>query len=434
MVKRLFLMLAVILIAGTFGLGEGKKAQAGSYSVRGVWVSCFEYKSVGLCTKSEKQFRANANKLFYNIKASGCNTVYFHVRAFDDAIYPSSSFPWSKYLLNKGAAPSFDPLKILISYAHKYGLQFHAWMNPYRVTYKKVLDPAKASTTERIVSQVREIINRYSVDGIHFDDYFYPTNEKKYNKVKKEKRMANINAMVMRVYNTIKAKKKKLQFGISPAGDVSYCEKIGADVKTWMSKKGYVDYIIPQIYWSNNYLLHGKKTAMFDERFAKWQSLNKRDVPMYIGLALYKAGERLKPDPGWKKSSYNIATQLDRIKAGNSEGYALFSYTDLYRSGAAKEVRHYLSKIMSLKLNKKKKTIRAGKKFKLKASVSPLRCQKKIKWKSSNKKKATVTKKGVVKAKKKGKVKIYAYCGSIKKCCVVKIGAKKKKKKKSRKK
>ncbi|MCH5251733.1 MAG: family 10 glycosylhydrolase [Lachnospiraceae bacterium] len=431
--KRLFMILAVILIAGTLGMGEGTKAQAGSYSVRGVWVSCFEYKSAGLCTKSESQFRANADKLFYNIKVNGCNTVYFHVRSFDDAIYPSATYKWSKYLLDKGAAPTFDPLKILISYAHKYGLSFHAWMNPYRVTYKKVLDPAQAATTERVVNQVKEIINRYPVDGIHFDDYFYPTNEKKYNKVKKATRMANVNAMVRKVYQTVKAKNRKLKFGISPAGNVDNCERIGADVKTWMSQSGYIDYIIPQIYWSDNYLVGGKKTAMFSNRLAQWRSLNTRDIPMYIGLALYRAGEKMKDDVGWKKSSKNIAMQLGKIKAGNSEGYVLFSYTDLYRSGAAKEMENYLKVIRFVKLNKKKKTIRAGKKFKLKLSVSPLRGKKTIKWKSSNKKLATVNKNGVVKAKKKGTVKIYAYHGTVKKYCVVKIKAKKKVKKKAKK-
>lgn len=432
--KRLLMIMAVIMIAGTLGLGQKTEANAGSLKVRGVWVSCFEYKSAGLTTKSESQFRANANRLFKNIKASGCNTVYFHVRAFDDAIYPSATVKWSKYMLAGGAAPSFNPLKILVSYAHKNGIKFHAWMNPYRVTYKKVLNPAKASTTDRIVKQVKEIIYHYNVDGIHFDDYFYPTNEKKYKKVKKAARMANVNAMVRKVYQTVKAKNRNLQFGISPAGDVSYCRKIGADIETWMSQSGYVDYIAPQIYWSDNYLMNGKKTALFNERFALWQSLNKRDIPMYIGLALYKAGNRVELDSGWKKSSTNIARQLGKIKAGNGEGYVLFSYTDLYRSGAAKEVSNYLKKIASVRLSKKKKTVRAGKKFKLKVSVSPSRLKKKMKWKSSNKKIATVNSKGVVKAKKKGKVKIYACYGSVKKSCTVKIKAKKKAKKKKSKK
>lgn len=432
--KRRMLIIAALAIAWTLWIGEGTVAEAGSYSVRGVWVSCFEYKDVGLCTKSEAEFRKNANRLFANIKANGCNTVYFHVRSFDDAVYPSSTVGWSKYLLDGGAVPSFNPLKILVDYAHKYGLKFHAWMNPYRVTYKKILNPASAETTEKIVRQVKEIINNYKVDGIHFDDYFYPSNIKKYKNVKKEERKNNVNQMVRAVYRTVKAKNRRLKFGISPAGNISNCEKMGADVKTWMSQRGYVDYIAPQIYWTDSYGKKGKKTAMFSERFAQWQSYNRLDIPMYIGLALYRTGCRISDDGGWKKSNKNIVNQMQKIKAGNSEGYILFQYTDLYRSAAAKEVKNYLKKLASVRISKKKKTIRAGKKYKLKASLSPSRLGKKIKWKSANKKIATVSKKGVVKAKKKGKVKIYAYYGAVKKYCTVKVKAKKKASKKASKK
>ncbi|MCH5265432.1 MAG: family 10 glycosylhydrolase [Lachnospiraceae bacterium] len=423
--KRFIIVTAIVLAAWLSVLGQSGTAEAGSYRVKGVWVSCFEYKGIGLYNKSESEFRANASRMLANIKASGCNTVYFHVRAFDDAIYPSSVTGWSKYMTKGGAALSYDPLKILVSYAHQYGLSFHAWMNPYRVTSNRVLNPGKKKTIDRIVSQVQEIIDRYNVDGIHFDDYFYPTNEKKYNKVKKQTKKDNVNAMVRQVYQTVKRKSNRLVFGISPAGSLEYCDRIGADVRTWMSNSGYVDYLVPQIYWSNQYMLKGKKTALFNSRLAQWQSLNTRDIPMYAGLALYKAGRSVRGDNGWKNSSYNIASQLKQIKAGNTEGYVLFSYTDLYRSSAGKEMKHYLETIGRISLNKRKKKTRAGKKFQLRATANPSRFQNGIRWKSANKKIATVNKKGVVKAKKKGKVRIYAVYGTIKKSCLVKVRAKK---------
>ncbi len=124
---------------------------------------------------------------------------------------------------------------------------------------------------------------------------------------------------------------------------------------------------------------------------------------------------------GWKKSSNNLAKQIDKIRAGNTEGYVLFSYSDLYRSGAAKEIRRYLQKIGKLTLNKKKKTLRAGKKYKLRVKATPSRIQEKVKWRSSNKKIATVSRKGVVKAKRKGKVKIYVTYGSLKKKCIITV-------------
>ena len=433
--KRISMLAVLLFMALTAGFGSRTTAKAGSLSVRGVWVSCFEYADLGLNDKSEAEFRTNANLLFSRIRANGCNTVYFHVRSYDDAIYPSSVTGWSKRISKKGKALPYDPLKILVDSAHRYGLSFHAWMNPYRVTQKKILDPALPETNDRIVAQVREIINKYKVDGIHFDDYFYPTNQKKYKKVKKAARMKNVNAMVRRVYSTVKKKSKRLKFGISPAGSMDYCESIGADIKTWMSRTGYVDYIVPQIYWSDQYIMSGKKTALFKKRLAEWRSYNKRDVPMYIGLALYKAGYSLKEDPGWKKKSGNIADQLSQIRAGNTEGYVLFSYTDLYRSGAAKEVKNYLTTVGKMKLSRQKKTLRAGKTYKLRATFTLERLRgRTIKWKSSNKKIATVTKNGRIKAKKKGRVTIYASYGKLKKKCTVKVLAKKKKAKKSKKK
>lgn len=424
---RLAGIIMFFFIVTGMAMGQNTEAEAGSLSTRGVWVSCFEYEDIGLAGKTETEFRRNADKLFYNIKANGCNTVYFHVRSFDDAIYPSKVTGWSERL-TKGTTPAYDPLKILITYAHKYGLKFHAWMNPYRVTMKKVLNPGDAKTTERIVSQVKEIINHYAVDGIHFDDYFYPTNEKKYNSVTKAQRMKNVNAMVKKVYDTVKKKKKSLKFGISPAGNIEYCEKIGADVKTWMSQKGYIDYIVPQIYWSDQYIKEGKKTTLFKDTLAEWRSLNQRDVPMYIGLAAYKAGEKLKEDPGWQKTSSNLSNQLKQIRGGNSEGYVLFQYSDLYRSNAWKEIRKVLASISTIKINKTKKTMRVGKKYKLRVvSATPARIVKGIKFRSTNKKIATVTAKGMVKAKKKGTVTITAYYGGRKKVCKIKVKPKRKK-------
>ena len=190
MKRKWILWIAMILFCVAAGAGNDTKAQAGTLSTRGVWISAFEYEDLGLVgTMSESQFRANAASVFAKVKANGCNTVYFHVRSFDDAIYPSKVVGWSERFTKGKGAPSYDPLKILIDTAHRYGLKFHAWMNPYRVTFKKVLDPAEDTTTDRIVSQVKEIINKYKVDGIHFDDYFYPNNVKKYKKLSKGEKL-----------------------------------------------------------------------------------------------------------------------------------------------------------------------------------------------------------------------------------------------------
>ncbi len=432
--KRFLTLLVVFATAILWGMGVNAKdditkVKAGSLKTKGIWVSCFEFEEIGLKDKTEWEFRANAEKIFDTIKANGLNTVYFHVRAFDDAIYPSQVTGWSEYIWTGTTSPAYDPLEILVSIAHKKGLKIHAWMNPYRVTSGKILNPAKEETITRIVTQVKEIITNYKVDGIHFDDYFYPTANKKYKKLTVQQKKDNVNKMVRQVYQTVKTKKKSLKFGISPTGNIENCEKMGADVKTWMSQSGYVDYIIPQIYWSDNYILQGKKVPMFTERFVAWQEINAADIPMYIGLGLYRTAMEDVSDKGWSKKNNNISTQIRQIKSGNAEGFVLFTYRDLLRDTAQKELRNYYKEIGSMKLSKKKKTLRVGKKFTLKVKWKPTAFLAKVKWKSSNKKIAKVTKNGVVKGRKKGKVRIYATYGKWKKSCVVKVKKKKKGKK-----
>lgn len=180
MIKRrsfysfMMFLAAVLLWTVNAGAAEAKETRA-------VWVSFYEYEGAGLKNKPESTFRWNADKMFRNIRDNGCNTVYFHVRAFDDAIWKSDNFDFSTYMGD--AEPDYDPLAILVETAHKYKLSFHAWMNPYRITQKKIYNPAQESTNSRILLAVREVIDGYSVDGIHFDDYFYPSKgHKQYSK------------------------------------------------------------------------------------------------------------------------------------------------------------------------------------------------------------------------------------------------------------
>lgn len=402
-------MSAIMVSAGTVYAKE----------VRAVWVSFYEYEGAGLKNKGEEEFRQNADKMFRNIRDNGCNTVYFHVRAFDDAIWPSDNFDFSSYMGD--STPSYDPLAILIEAARKYKLSFHAWMNPYRITQKKIYDPSEESTTSRILLAVREVIDNYGVDGIHFDDYFYPSKGhkqySKYSSLSVKKKMSYTNAMVQTVYNTVKQKSPTLQFGISPAGNVEYCESIGADVKTWMSVPGYVDYIIPQIYWSNVYLLGGKQTKLFDQRLRQWKQLNTAGVEMYIGLGLYRGGMKDSSDLGWGRSSKVVASEISKTRRSSGiSGYSLFSYESLYKKACQKEVKNMLSRISTVKIKAAAsgRKMKRGQRVKLTASVWPLRLGQSVTWKSSNRKIATVSQRGFVRARKKGTVKIYAKKGSRK--------------------
>lgn len=415
--KTITFSMLLFLAAVLFGMINVRVARAEEDEVRAVWVSFYEYKGAGLKNKSESVFRQNADKMFRNIRDNGCNTVYFHVRAFDDAIWPSENFGFSTYMGNE---PEYDPLAILVETSHKYGISFHAWMNPYRITQKKVYDPSMPSTNSRILLAVREVIDNYPVDGIHFDDYFYPSKGHKqyakYASLSKEIKMVYTNAMVQSVYQMVKEKSPALQFGISPAGNVEYCESIGADVKTWMSAPGYVDYIVPQIYWSNSYKLGGKMTKLFDQRMSQWKRLNTANIKMYIGLGLYRGGMKDSLDRGWRKSSKVVASQISKTRrSAKVSGYSLFSYESLYKSSCRKEVKNMLTRISTVTISgADNSNMKQGQKLALTASVWPLRVSQSVEWKSSDKSVATVSANGVVTARSAGTVTIYAKRGSRK--------------------
>ena len=380
-------------------------------TTRGIWISCFDYANAGLKDKSEAEFRNNVKNMFAKVKSEGFNTVFFHVRAFDDAIWPSTNFSLSKYISSSGSLP-YDAMSIIVSEAHKKGLKIHAWLNPYRVTYEKILDPAKQASIDRILLAVREILSKYPVDGIHFDDYFYPSGGnkqyKQFKSVSQSVKKANVNQMVRRVYQTVKSYKKSLKFGISPAGELSYSRSLGADVDTWLSVNGYVDYVVPQIYWTNTYVQGGRTVPFFSNQLAAWKSINKLNKPIYWGLALYRAGMSSSTDKGWKARSNNIAKQVKEIAAGKGKGYVLFSYSNLLKSSAKKELSNYRKQISSIKISLGKKSVKRKKTKKLTVKVFPTAVKKKPVFKSSNKKIATVSKKGVIKGKKKGTVTISA--------------------------
>lgn len=392
--------------------------------VRGIWVSCFDYAAAGLANQTEAGFREHAVKLFQNIKANGCNTVFFHVRSFDDVIYPSQTFSFSPYMSRSKL--TYDPLAILVTQAHQNGLEFHAWLNPYRVTYSKILNPALESSRERVLQAVREIIMNYDVDGIHFDDYFYPSGSnkeyKKYKTVSIADKQNNVNLLIQSVYQLVKKTKPSLDFGISPAGDISYSKSIGADMNTWMSQRGYIDYIIPQIYWTDNYLVDGKETSMFSNRVNEWKTKNKIDVKMYWGLALYRSGMTHAQDLGWKKRSNNLAIQVAKLRKLNSDGFVFFSYQDLYQHHAWAEWKNVLYEIGSITKVPSNKKMSVGQRFTIQYEVWPSRMEGKVTFESSNPKVAHVNSTGVVQAKRTGSAKVWIKLGKHKKVsCTISV-------------
>jgi uncharacterized lipoprotein YddW (UPF0748 family) len=315
---------------------------------------------MGLIDKSKSTFAANYRKILTEAKKYGVNTVYFHVRSFDDAAWMSNTFKACKYLDSdasdgKTAAKtySYDPLQVVIDETHNQGMELHCWMNPYRVTHDYYLDPAKSATTNRILTAVDELME-YDIDGIHFDDYFYNAGEgyvpagttasqassRGYSvNISAATKRANVNAMVKKVHAKVHTA-NGLVFGISTQGNYENCMADGADVKTWLSNEGYVDYLAPQIYWTDQWGSSGN-TTMFTNRINLFKSHNEIGVPLYAGLALYRTGYSQSDDYGWGHSNKNLATQLTKLRKAGYRGWALFSSQYLFRSRCATELSNF---------------------------------------------------------------------------------------------
>ena len=357
---------------------------APSGETKAVWISYLEYQSI-MQGKSKSQFTSNIKTMFGNLANDGFNTVFVHVRSHSDAMYDSDIFPWSVYCTGtEGKDPGYDPLKIMVNEAHSAGLKIEAWINPYRIkgtsntskiarsspayewldTGKVIVldngiyyNPADEDVIELIVSGVEEIVRNYEVDGILFDDYFYPTTTESFDKAYYNEyksgggnlklaswRRQNVNTLIKKVYSAIKAIDSSCRFGVSPAGNMDqnyntlYC-----DVYTWVTSKGYVDYICPQIYFGFN----NKSRPYLDVLDEFSSMITRKDVELIVGLAAYKAGaeDTYAGDSGKKEWINNNDILARQVAAARNEsrysGFALYRYDSVYNpaSGVKAAVR-----------------------------------------------------------------------------------------------
>jgi len=312
MMKRITLLLLVAIAAIATLTANATEAQ--KREMRAAWVATVYHIDWPITQNNATAQKAELVAYLDNLKAQHFNAIFFQVRTMCDALYQSSYEPWSSYLTGtRGKNPGYDPLAFAVEECHARGIQCHAWVNPYRwstgtdwntpqdqalksagmllayndgsSTYT-ILNPGLPATRERIVNVIREIITNYDVDGVVFDDYFYPngipTNSKAgdYNlwndsgvdMTFADWRRNNVNMMVANVYNMIQETKPEVRFGISPAGvagtastsagqhGVTPCPKgsdwqyngIFSDPLAWL-EQGTIDYISPQIYWKTNH-------------------------------------------------------------------------------------------------------------------------------------------------------------------------------------
>lgn len=361
------------------------QAVQGNGEYRAVWISYLEFQGIN-CSK-EADFSAAVSNMFNNAVATGINTVIVQVRPFGDSLYKSSVFPSSDLITGtQGAVMGYDPLQVMIDEAKAHGLKIEAWVNPYRVKLSQKLpsalakdnpavvfqnsadkkdyvvefsgglyyNPAYPEVQDLIVRGTVEIVENYNIDAVQFDDYFYPTTDSTFDKNAYDKlaggtelanwRRQNVNSLIKKVYSAIKSVKPGVRFGISPQGNNqnNYNSQY-SDVKLWMSTPGYVDYIMPQLYWGFDYLTASGRTDYQFSKLAKEWAEYKRapSVALYIGLGAYRigVGDGGANDQSEWKSGKNLAKQVTTTREIQGiSGFALFRYDNLYKKGDAQAV------------------------------------------------------------------------------------------------
>ncbi len=353
--------------------------------MKGVWLSYIELDAM-FRGQTVSAAKAAIDQVMDNCKSYGLNTVFFHVRANSDAYYPSSLFkPAASVtgLIGEG----FDPLAYAVASAHSRGLQLHAWVNPYRIgadfsyrvsgadyfaktsggVTRYYYVPTSANAQKLILDGLRELTANYAIDGIQYDDYFYPTGlmsvsvedfeEADYaasggNLSVADWRRAAVDNLVMGSYHV--AHEAGVLFGISPSHDYDKTySQMYADTHKWLAQPGYVDYVCPQVYFG---FLHG--SSPFNQVVDQWMSQPRADsVKLYIGLAIYKVAISDDTWAGsgrteWANHDDIMKRSVEYLRSQNVPGmifysYTYFDYTNHWSSGnqadiARREVENLL--------------------------------------------------------------------------------------------
>ena len=320
MKKYIFIVLIILFIfIGFYTKDSEVPIKEGNNEVRAVFISYIELTKY-IKNKDIDISKDNINKMINNVKSLGFNTVIVQIRSFSDAIYESNIFPWSSTVSSdEGVFPGYDILDYFIEVCKINNISIYGWINPYRVrssvssisnlnpSYKYIgtdylfedegiyYNPSKQEVEDLIVAGVEEVVSNYKLDGILFDDYFYPNQDLDYLDYLKylesddslsfnEYHLMIINKMIKRVHEV--CNKHNVLFGISPDGNIeNNYNKVFADVKRWLSSDEYVDFIMPQVYYG-----FFNQSKSFKSVIDEWNSLISGNIDLYIALAFYKVG------------------------------------------------------------------------------------------------------------------------------------------------
>ena len=354
--------------------------------LRGMWIATVENIDwPNQRGETPEQYRRDYRRLLDAGQRAGLNAVFVQIRPASDAFYKSEIEPWSKWLTGvQGKAPADgdDPLPFLITEAHRRGMEFHAWFNPYRATMDSVTrrlaathpyrqhpewfmrysgqllyNPGLPAVRAHITRVILDVVRRYDIDAVHFDDYFYPYPEagqvlhdeaafRDFNPEGLEKladwRRNNVNVLIRDLHDSIRTAKRWVKFGISPfgvwmnksanplgsdtrAGQPSY-SNLYADSRLWL-EKGWIDYILPQLYWSTTFRLVPYPVLL------EWWTRNHFDRHLYIGQGTYRMLESTRSDTTWRNPrELPRQIRLNRSYDGEASGSVFFSAKSLLRN------------------------------------------------------------------------------------------------------
>jgi len=372
MKKTIFILLSFVIIISSLSAQHQKR------EMRAVWIATvanIDWPSQKNLTSKEQ--REEMREMLDKLAQNNINAIVIQIRPTADAFYPSSLEPWSNWLTGRQGAkpnPYYDPLQFIINEAHKRCIEVHVWLNPYRVTnsdnlnilsknhlyYKNkdlfvkygdkyYFEPGLDETREFLNSVVEDVVERYDIDAIHFDDYFYPyrvageefPDEATFRKnprgfapyQKDDWRRNNVNMVIAELQQTIKSLKPWVEFGISPFGvwrnnnvdtrgsatraGVQNYDDLYADILKWL-KEGTIDYVVPQLYWEI-----GKKVADY-EILAKWWSENAYGKNLYVGLYASQLGSP-EANSAWRNGNELVRQLHMNNRFPQIEGVVYFS-------------------------------------------------------------------------------------------------------------
>lgn len=392
-VKSLLCVFFLLLMAG----GVFAQVQTGSAypkrEFRAAWIQSVNGQFRGMPTEKLKQ---NLIGQLNSLQKAGINAIIFQVRPEADALYASRLEPWSRFLTGvqgKAPEPYWDPMQFMIDECHKRGMEFHAWINPYRtkttlkselapnhvynihpewfVTYGDQLyfDPALPESRRHICMVVSDIVSRYDVDAIHMDDYFYPypikgkdfPDDASFARFgggfsnKGDWRRSNVNVLIKKLHETIREIKPWVKFGVSPFGiyrnessdplgsktkGLQNYDDLYADVLLW-AREGWIDYNIPQIYWHI-----GHPVADY-ETLVKWWARNTENRPLFIGQSVMNTVQNADPkNPSINQLPRKMALQRAYQTIGGScqwPASAVIENAGKYRDALIAEYHKYLA-------------------------------------------------------------------------------------------